>query len=289
MIKKRNLDNSLIQWLMTVTNLGPGIGEIKYVAPAASSTSQFRTRLQQDGVDESDLFTTLLAAETALTAYRNDIVLAFPGKYTQILEHAWDKAHTHLIGLGGPVQGHYRTSTLSDMRNVLFHTITATNPSVINVTGENCQFHNFQAHNEGDNSANVAAVIADKFGCYFKGVNFRGATSTTGKDNVNCGSLQIDGAAHYNTFVDCWIGHNTYSAGVRAVEYAGHLVISEGYSQNLHFQHCRFLLRSETANCGLVRFAQSVSADRQWLFEDYALPLYNLQNFHKYLLARVMS
>lgn len=203
-----------------------------------------------------------------MTAGRGDTMIAMPGKYTETASLAWNKAHTHLIGFGGPVQGHYRTASLSDMSNVLIHNATANVASVINITGENCQFHNVQIHNEGNHANNVAAVIVDKFGCFFKGVNFRGATATLPLAEAACGSLQIDGAGHYATFEDCWIGHNTYSAGVKTGAYSGHLIFSEGFPQNGRFTRCRFQLRSQTSTVGLVRFSQSVSADREWLFED---------------------
>lgn len=262
----RGVDPAVLSWLMSTLQLGPGIGDVHYLVGV---DTQYYSWLRDElKVHSSKIHHTLAAGEDALTAARNDVLLAYPGKYTQTTELAWDKAHTHLVGMGGPVQGHWRTSTESNMANVLFHTDTANVGAVINVTGAYSQFHNFQAHNEGDDADNLTAVIADKHGCYYSKVNFRGATSATAKDDVDCGSLQIDGAAHYNTFKDCVIGHNTYSGGTRDTAYSGHLVISEGYSQNLRFKDCQFYLRSETAEVGLVRFAQSVSADRTWLFED---------------------
>lgn len=269
MIKKRNLDNSLIQWIMTQTSLGPGIGKIQYVMPTTSTTAKYASMMKDNGIAGGDVNSTLLAAEGKLDSYRNDIVLAFPGKYTAVLEHAWDKAHTHILGLGGPnMGGHWRTTTENDMRNVLFHTATASLASVINITGENCQFHNIQVQNEGAAADSYAAVIVDKFGFYAKNVSFRGATGATAVDTADCCSLRMDGAGHFPLFENCIIGHNTYSAGARAAAYGGHLQFWEGYPQNGRFNHCLFTLRSETAECGLVRFKQQYSADRTWIYDN---------------------
>ncbi len=84
MIKKRNLDNSLIQWIMTVTGLGPGIGEVHYVALAASATSQYRTNLNAMGVGvDQPIHSTIQAAVTKKVDYRNDVILVLPGTYIE--------------------------------------------------------------------------------------------------------------------------------------------------------------------------------------------------------------
>lgn len=272
MIKKRNLDNSLIQWIMTVTGLGPGIGDIKYLTPAAASTSQYRTQLQSMDTDDDDIYTTLLAAETALTAYRNDIVLVFPGLFTNTAVHDWDKAHTHLMGLGGPnTRGHYRTSSASDMRNVNLHTVTTDQADVINVTGENCQFLNVHIHNEGSHANNVSALRVNSYGFYGRNLAIRGATGTDALSAVEAGSLYVHTDADYATFENCTIGHNTYSGGNKSGAKSGHLVFSSGATsgpQNTFFKGCYFQLKAEATNVGLVRFSGGGCVDRDHVFED---------------------
>ena len=83
MIQLDNLDPSLVQWIMQQTGLGPGIGELFWVAPAASATSQFRTQLQRWGVEQNyKIYTAPATAHAAMVANRNDVMLIMPGKYT---------------------------------------------------------------------------------------------------------------------------------------------------------------------------------------------------------------
>ena len=99
MIKKRNLDPSLINWIMNQTGIGPGIGEIFFVAPASSATSQYRTQLQSMGIERDNVIYTEPATAIAATEdYRNDVVLIYPGTYTTGI--ADDLNAIHLLGLG---------------------------------------------------------------------------------------------------------------------------------------------------------------------------------------------
>ena len=272
MIKKRNLDNSLIQWIMTQTGLGPGIGELFYVAPAASSSSQFRTQLQSMDIDDNNLDTTLATAEDKCVAYRNDVVLAMPGTYTAVASQSWSKAHTHLMGLGGPnVTGHFRTSSASDMRNVQFHTVTAQVAEVINVTGGNCQMHNVLIHNEGSHATNYAALKVNKFGFYGKNLHLRGATGELAMADKNCASLYVHTDADYLMMERCVIGHNTYTYGARDAALSGVVNFSCGVTagpQNGIFRDCYFPVRAETTTVGAVRWSSTSCADRDWIFEN---------------------
>ena len=101
-IKKRNLDNSLIQWIMNYAGLGPGIGDIRYVAPAHSATSLYRQQLEELGVDSEDIYTLPSLAYAAVSANRNDVILLCPGTYTETATITWAKAQTHMIGIGNP-------------------------------------------------------------------------------------------------------------------------------------------------------------------------------------------
>lgn len=272
MIKKRNLDNSLIQWIMTQTGLGPGIGEIKYLAPAVSATSQYRTRAQQDGVDDDDLFTNLAAAYAGIVADRNDIILAFPGTYTAIASQAWNKRATHLLGLGGPnTTGHFRTSSASDMSNVQIHTVTAQVAETINVTGGNCQMHNVLIHNEGSHATNYAALKVNKYGFYGKNLHIRGATGELAMADKNCASLYVHTDADYLMMENCIIGHNTYTYGARDAALSGVVNFSCGVTagpQNGIFKDCYFPVRAETSTVGAVRWSSTSCADRDWIFEN---------------------
>ncbi len=97
-IKRRNLDNSLIQWIMAESGFGPGIGQIQYVAPATSSTSQFRAQLEAMGVDSGDISTSIATALSKTADYRNDVILIAPGTYVESLTD--DLINRILLGTG---------------------------------------------------------------------------------------------------------------------------------------------------------------------------------------------
>ena len=229
-------------------------------------------------MDSARIFTTPTLAEDSMVAYRNDVMLVMPGKYTQTASLSWDKAHTHLIGLGGPnTMGHYRTSSENDRRNTLIHTVTTEVAETINLTGPNCQFHNVHIHNEGSHASNVAALKVNGYGFYAKNSTFRGATGTDALTAVEAGSVYLHTDADYCLFENCVMGHNTYSAGVKTGVASGHLVFSVGTAvagpQNGRFKDCLFQLRSQTVTAGLVRLAGTPPAggnmaDRDWIFDN---------------------
>lgn len=144
MIKKRNLDPSLIQWIMNETGFGPMVGDIRYVAPAESATSQFRTQLNDMGVNEVE--TSINTAIGKVTAYRNDVVLVAPGAYAESIYKATlndvallgcgngpdavtvapTASHALLIGLLSAVTA---TMTNSVVKNMTFLTPSTSNPT----------------------------------------------------------------------------------------------------------------------------------------------------------------
>lgn len=248
------------------------LGEIQFVCGALSGAPTgrgYHEELLKWGVPEAHIHTKLSTAEAAMFADRNDVACVMPGLYTETESIGWDKAHTHIVGMGGPnTRGHYRTSSASDMGNTIIHTVTANVAEVINVTGENCQFHNIHIHNEGSHANNVAALNINGYGFYGKNLTIRGATGQLAIVDADAGSLYVNGDADYATFENCTIGHNTYSYGTRDTEGSGHLVFpSTGGVQNVYFRDCYFQLRSETSTVGLVRFAAKACVGRDLIFE----------------------
>jgi pectin methylesterase-like acyl-CoA thioesterase len=157
MIKRRNLSPSLVNWIMTESGLGPGIGHIRYLV--ATSTA-YRTQLGDLGVDESDMYTDLLTAYNATTTDRNDIIFVMPGVYEVTAAVAWSKSHVHMIGLAGPlISGDWTTAD-----SCVIYTDTITVADVITLTGHGCIFKNLVIENYGANAANVSAVRVAGYG-----------------------------------------------------------------------------------------------------------------------------
>lgn len=271
MIKLRNLDNSLVQWIMTVTGLGPGIGNIKYVVPAASATSQFRTVLQENGVDDADMFTSLTAAEAAVSGYRNDVILALPGAYDEALEIDWDKPWTHIIGLGGPnCRGDHGEP------NVIFYTDTAgsTAANLLDITGQYCQFRNVVFANAGNNGGNLCAVKVNKYGLYFENVGILGCLASSQKSTVACSSLYVHTDGHYPIFKNCSFGEDCWGACTGS--HHGTCVRFTGSQPNDgHFIGCVFRSDSTTVTTCHIAAPLNGSAGRNWCWDDCFFYNYN--------------
>ena len=261
MIKKRNLDNALIQWIMNVTGLGPGIGEIRYLAPAASSTSQYRTQLQKNDTDDADMFTTLTAAENALVAYRNDIVLALPGAYDEALEINWDKANSHILGLSG-------RNTLGDYYEpgVVIYTDTSAAEFVLDVTAPNAQFHNIAIQNAGNSATNYAAVRVNIYATYWKNCSFMGQMAATTAATAVCGALYIHTNGHTPIFEDCMIGQDVWS--IRSGANGGVIRFSGSQPNDGQFIRCTIKSISNTGTCALVAVATGTGIGRGWEFKN---------------------
>ena len=259
MIKKRNLDPSLIQWIMNETGLGPGIGEIFYVAPADASTSQFRTQLQSMGVKDIHLLPSV--AEAKMVAYRNDVMLVAPGAYAETAEIAWDKAFSHIIGLGGDnIGGDYSEP------NVVIYSVTANVASVLTVTGQYSRFINFVVENNANDADNLTAATIGIYGTTWKRVAFHGHMAATQNTTVAAASLYITGAGMYPLLEDCIIGQSVW--GIRSGALSGVLrFTSSGRPNGGILRRCKLLSYSNTVTCAMVAVPAGVNIGRDWNFE----------------------
>ena len=145
MIKKRNLSPDLVQWIMTQSGLDIGTGDLHFVAPASSTTSHYRGWLQSMGVENDyKIHTTIQAALDKTVAYRNDVVLVFPGTYAESLVK--DLANVQVIGIG-------RTGTRPSAR---------VNPvATAAFTGEfiNSGFRNLEFKSPSTPTAHCSAIV----------------------------------------------------------------------------------------------------------------------------------
>ena len=257
MIKHRNLDPSLIQWIMAITGLGPGIGELKYVAPAAAATSQYRTQLQSMGVDNISLLPSVAEAKTV--AARNDVMLIAPGAYAETASIAWDKDFLHAIGLAGP-----RSWSDYSEPGVSIYTTTAAVAEAVNVTGDYCQFHGINFANNGANTGNLAAFLLNGYGGVMKGCSFDGAMNTT-NDVAAAAAVYVHSNAHDYLFEDCRIGDASW--WVRDTTACGQLSFTGTNSYNGLFRNCLFQMQSVTAASCLVRIATTTALRLDTIFE----------------------
>jgi len=263
MIKKRNLDPSLIQWIMTQTGLGPGVGELHWVAPAKSSTSQYRTQLQRWGVEQNyEIHTTIAKAEAEMVAYRNDVMMVMPGAYDETASLAWDKANSHILGLGGP-------NSLGDHSepNVCIYTDSTEVAEVLNLTGQNSLFINVNVENYGAHASNIAAVNLNAYGCYFENCRIAGNMTSEQNGAVAAGSLLFSAGGMYPIFKNCQIGQDVW--GTRTTANSGVIVYNNsGRPNGSDFINCRIVSVGDDIACAMVRIATSTSIGRGHRFDN---------------------
>lgn len=261
--KLRNLEPSLIQWIMTQTGLGPGIGEIKYVAPATSATSQYRTQLESMGVSSGDIFTSPADAYDAMVGYRNDVMLVAPGAYDLEEELTWDLQNTHCIGLGGPNVGGDWSEP-----NVVIYSDETDCASVITVTGANSIFRDLVISNYGNNAACLTAATINIYGVTCKNVAFQGVMTAGNDDTVAAASLYIGGAGMYPIIEDCVIGQDVWDEREGANSGMLRFSSATGRPNGGLFRRCRFLSRSLTATVALVALPAAQCIGRSWVMDQ---------------------
>jgi hypothetical protein len=263
MIRKRNLDPSLIQWIQTQTGIGYGLGEIKYLAPAVSTSSQFRSYLQSMGVPTSDMFTTFKAAYAACDAYRNDVIIVFPGDYAATAAQSIDKDFTHVLGTDPNIEGDYGqggcniyTTTASDINDLW------------DISAKRSTFANLKLTNAGNDTGNLGAVKLYGEGDVFKRVSFMGIMAANQLTEAHAYSLCIDRGGYFPLFEDCIIGQNTWGPRSGACGHLWFTNAKSGYPvDNGTFRRCKFTQYCETTTSPLVLIDLN-SIDRIWLFDD---------------------
>jgi hypothetical protein len=264
MIKRRNLDPSLVGWLMNTLGLGPGIGDVHHVAGADTA---YYSWLRDDlKVDPAHIHYSVAAGEDALTASRNDVLLVHPDTYTVTASLTWDKHMTHLVGLGGPL------SRGAMGNGCLMNCETTGVGQLIDVQGHNCQFHNINLRNDYASANNLSALKLSTGRNFFgKNLHLVGQCAATQVATAaacalwfySSGSARPWGAK----FQDCKIG----DAG-EIVRTAGGPIYFSGTTaytlKDVEFENCRIVGWAETVTCPAVTFAANYCADRYILFKD---------------------
>ncbi len=258
----------------------PMVGQIHFAIPAGSSTSLYEEWARTEMDIPAELISTgALAPSQAFadcSANRNDVVLAFPGAYLHTAEIAWNKAQTHIVGMGGPnVGGDYSEP------GVAIYTTTANVANMINITGANSQFHNLIVNNVGADADNVSAIKLVNYGCRFKNVHMAGCMAATQAAAALACSLWIRGAGMYPVFENCIIGHDVWTT--RSGANQGVILFNESNTQTNggFFKGCQILSVCETATGAFVSVVGNNVLGRGWIFENC--------NFNNYTTGTAMN
>ncbi len=245
MIQKRNLDKSLINWIVSESGLGPGIGDVKYVATATSATNQYRSWLEQNGVKSGSIYTTPTLAEASLTAYRNDVVVVMPGTYTLTSLLTWDRNNTHIIG------SHSASPWSNNV--IIRHTASTATSPWLTFSGNDCLIKNIHFISGGSNAAQHYNIKNTGSGNMYENCWFEGPTNATQGTDTDVNNVLIDGGGNY--FRNCIFGttaHNTMN-GAAQVGWTGSAYRST-------FENCLFFM-SVAATAGRMLDCGKSSSD----------------------------
>ena len=244
----------------------PILGKIVFAVASGSATSAYEEYLRREmDIPAELLFSGALAplnAYNSLSAYRNDVMLVFPGAYLLTAELAWAKVQTHMVGMGGPnIGGDFSES------NTVLYTQTADVASVLTVTGQYSQFHNLVIENDKDDADNLTAATIAIYGTRWKNVAFHGHMEATQNTTVAAASLYITGAGMYPLLEDCIIGQSVW--GIRSGALSGVLrFTSAGRPNGGIFKRCKFLSYSNTVTCAMIAVPTGTFIGRDWNFEQ---------------------
>jgi hypothetical protein len=279
MIKKGNLSGSLLNWLMSTLQLGPGIGDVFY---AAQSSSEYHKWLvNQQKVPGDHVFSTVAAAYAATVDGRNDVVLKLPGIETVTAELDWAKTRTHLVGLGGPQQKGYESGT-----GLYSATVTVVN--VIHNTGVNNQFHNVTFANNGANAACLSAFKNAGYGTRMIGCQAIGCMNSTNAATALANSLDIAAGGYYFYAENSNFGSSdwgTLGTDTTSVLHFSNTVDGLPPSDG-KFVNCNFSAWIAATTRSMI-YCRSFGADRDWIFDR--CEFYAFATNHAYTMAQVIT
>lgn len=260
MIKKGNLSASLLNWLMSTLQMGPGIGDVFYLVVSGSA---YHVWLLNQKVPGDHIFTTLAAAYAATTNARNDVILVFPGTYTVTAELNWTNRYTHLVGVGGQnIRGY-------DTYGTQFYTTTATVARLVDLTGERCQFHNVTFANNGAGAGALSSFAVRGYGAKLKHSQFIGMMAATQCDTTGASSLEIAAGGSYLEAEDCLIGSTEWAT--QGSDTNAPLLFSnavgETQPQDGKFTNCKIQSRIAATTRPLIHATAGPGIGRDWIFD----------------------
>lgn len=243
----------------------PFMGEERYLVTARNKSNLYYKRLVENhGIIDEDIYTSVIAAHAAMTADQNDVLYVTPGAHVVTEEVAWSKNFCHMVGLAGPTSfNDYSEPGCS------IYTTTAGVAETVDLTGNYCQFRGINFTNNGANTGNLAAFNVDGYSAQFDGCSFHGAMNTT-SGVAAAAALYIDGLGSWYQFHNCVIGDDNWFARDSANSGQLAYVSPDNFPEPQHgiFKDCRFRLRSETAAVAMVRFPSTNVSDRIHEFVD---------------------
>lgn len=264
-VSKRQFRQEIRQWAMFALGLGPGIGNTFFLAEA---DSEYETLLLERGIPATEIAHTLVSAEDMTTASRNDVVVAFPGTYTETEKTTWDKSSTHLIGVGSPNQ---RIPATAGTTGCVYFPCTTAMTELLLITGHHCIFKNFSTYLS--TATGVADIKTRGRNITLQNVFMKGGQNATQLASAVLGyGLYVEGsAAGYSnalSVIDCHIGdpRNTVRTDGGMIYMTGNA--SGNNSACIEFKNCIIAGWCETAGISAVYQTGNYATACYTLWED---------------------
>jgi hypothetical protein len=267
MIRKRNLDPALLQWIHSVTGIGPGIGEVHYLVDVDTAFySWLRDDMRQDN---ALIHHDPEVAHAEMTTNRNDCLLVFPGDYTGTGADplTWSKSKTHMLGLA------FARTPHPTMQGVVIRTISTSGVYAMLNTGSDNIFSKINFTQWGQNAACVCAVKEQGNHNSFLDCGIVGMIrSQTSQDTDGCSlwiNTAVSNAGQGNLYQDCVIGD---SGGAERTVANGQILLGptgiEGAGNNIHLLRCKINSRAADVDPCAILASANYCLDRQLLIED---------------------
>jgi hypothetical protein len=248
----RNLSTNLSAWIQAQIGSGcpSATGDVFFSTPVGSSTSQFITWLQDNGVDGQHLFTDVKKAYAAMVEGRNDTLVLMPGSHVVTEAQTWDKRYSNVIGT--------HTGKMNQRSRITNSTVSVS--PMITISDEGSLYKNVLFSQEGSHATSCAiCVYVTGHRPIFDNCGFRNIGALAVVDNSHR-SLKVS-AAYDVTFRNCQIGETSYSA-VTATSYVIEFAGSQG--GKYMFENC-LILGAGSANASFLKIP--ADAGGFWLFE----------------------
>jgi hypothetical protein len=208
-------------------------------------------------------FATMTKALAMCTAGDNDVVLVVPSA-TAITETAavdWNKAFTHIIGLGPEGRHGKRTRIISGTDDLSpFFTFSATGCVVKNIR---------IVHEQASDTGSLICAKVTGTRCNFENVEFAGPATVESAIDGSC-ALYLQGASEC-TFKDCTIGLNTV---LQATGCSAITIHASGDMARTRFENCIIQGYAGATTTYFVEILGTTGIDRELVFKE--CEFYNL-------------
>lgn len=223
-----------------------GDGDVYFVDPENGSANN-------SGQTPSEAINSVSNAFAKCTADKNDVIVLIGSSTSDTITDtlAWNKRHTHLIGVAAPTPNARARITVSG-------TDSATAGIVVSVDG--CIFANIRVY-QSTSLAGCGAIEVTGDRNYFYNVDIQGQIGTNAASSATAYSLKLNGAEECR-FEKCTIGIDT----VKRTD--GQILLMDGGCIRNEFIDCFFRSYCETAAKPMVKAADTAALDRSTLFKN---------------------